>query len=112
MITLAAITLLIWYTAKLDFVHIEKGHEIDHDIRFLQRASIGLLLLLTNFLTGLTFITLFWALFDGMLSKQKGLDFFYIEKTNSTNKYFQDKPKLYKTTKYIAFSIALILTYL
>lgn len=102
--------LFIYYSAKIDAEHyLSQQYFEDHKSRFLQRASVGALILAFSFWKAVSFALLFWALFDGIRNYLVGKEIFYIGETAETDKFFTGKYNLYVGSKVIALIIATIL---
>lgn len=105
MIFIVLSILVIYYLAKIDAEHYLMGHYFsDHTTRYLQIASIGLVIMYFSFWKAVVFALLFWALFDSIKNYLEGKDILYIENTEETSKF-----NLYTGSKIIALIIALII---
>ena len=110
MITLAVMIAWIISQAWIDKNHFEKGQFFsDHKDRFISRALVGGIVLMFSFKFALILALLYWAVFDAALNKLRGLDYFYLGTESETDKYFADKPQIYKYSKYAALIGAFIL---
>lgn len=108
MIALIIFSLFIYFTAKIDAEHYLKNQYVeDHSSRWFQRASVALILLPLDINLSIGFIFLFWATFDATLSKLRGLDIWYIGSIAESDKFFTNKPLVYKASKIISLLIAL-----
>ena len=110
MIALILIVAWIISQALIDFNHFDRGQYFtDHKDRFISRALVGALVLVFSVKYALILALLYWAIFDAALNKMRGLDYFYLGTESETDKYFADKPQIYKYSKYASLIGALLL---
>lgn len=106
------ITVGLWitYTAKIDSEHFNK-HEyiVHHRSRFLARVLTGGLVGLFSPVGGLVLGLLFWALFDTILNRLRGLPWLYVGTVANTDKFFKNQYKLLFISKVISLITSLIL---
>jgi len=98
------------YTAQMDYEHLLREQYFkDHASRFKQRFFAGILVFWINPVIGLGFGLLFWALFDALLNRKRGLDTFYVGTEAKTDKWFSERIILYKISKWVSLVIGLSL---
>ena len=108
MIALVTFCILIYFTAKIDAEHFDKQQYVeDHTSRWLQRASVALILLTLDINLAIGFFFLFVATFDATLNKLRGLDLWYMGTVAKWDLFFTDKPTWYKLSKIVSLLIAL-----
>lgn len=103
---------ILWICSQalIDFNHFDRGQYFsDHKDRFISRALVGGIVLMFSFKFALILALLYWAVFDAALNKLRGLDYFYLGTESETDKYFADKPQIYKYSKYASLIGALLL---
>ena len=107
MIALILIVAWIVYQAKIDQEHFDRGQYFsDHKSRFIARGLVAAIIAVFSIKFAIITALLYWTLFDATLNKLRGLDYFYIGGEAETDKFFADKPKLYKISKYVALGLA------
>ena len=112
MLLLLAALAFVYYTAEIDAQHILKGEFIDKsrkEERFLQRFSVGLLILTFSFTSAIGFALLFWALFDGVLNAKRGLSIWYLGTESNSDIFFKDNLLMYKVSKVLSLIFGLFL---
>lgn len=110
MIALILIIAWIVYQAKIDKEHFDRGQYFsDHKSRFIARGLVAAIVATFSIKFAFIIALLYWAIFDAALNKMRGLDYFYLGTESETDKYFADKPQIYKYSKYAALIGAFIL---
>lgn len=94
-------------TAEIDYDLISRGVKIsDHSEELQQRSMIGLAVFVLNPMLGIMFGLVFWALFDAILSRKRGLPTFYIGKNADSDKFFSKHRWAYVLSKFLALWLA------
>lgn len=102
--------LITIFTAKIDAEHILKKEYIkSHNSRWLQRASIALLIGLINPVYGAAFAFTFYAVFDSSLNHFRGLNLAYIGNTAKTDIFLSKNKWLFYTIKALSIGAAIFL---
>jgi len=102
--------LWITYTAKVDSEHLLKNEYItNHASRLITRVLTGGLVAFSSPIGGLVLGLLFWALFDTILNRYRGKDWFYVGSVANTDKFFKDKYSILLVTKGISLILSIVL---
>jgi len=113
------VCLFIYSCAYIDFEHLDDNDWIEsHFSRFIQRASVIILLFLYNYKLSIGAGLLFAASFDQVLNSLRGLNFWYLGSTASWDLFFSRQYILTPTfrfngnvilgSKYIEFNFKIL----
>jgi len=97
--------------AWIDSQHLNEQEYIeDHSPRALARGLVIALVFAFNWKYGVVMACSFWFLFDGVLSKLRGLKWFYIGEIAKTDKLFSRK--MYIFSKFLALSLGVLVWFI